>query len=123
MSAASRTKFLNLSHVHYRRSRKHLMNTQCENKSLNNVAFLYNEGAYTLFSFGSETIKFIAPYSLVKYEKVTTWDNGYIVVMTRYKHSEELIEEYIDLVPVLKDLYIDPDKFLAPIKKVEVKYG
>jgi hypothetical protein len=76
-----------------------------------------------LFSFGSETIKFIAPYSLVKYEKVTAWDNGYIVVMTRYKHSEELIEEYIDLVPVLKDLYIDPDKFLAPIKKVEVKYG
>ena len=65
----------------------------------------------------------ISPYSLVRYEFVETWDNGYIVVMTKYSHSEDLVEEYIDLNPVLKDLYIDSESFLAPIKKVEVKYG
>ncbi len=43
--------------------------------------------------------------------------------MTKYSHSSELIEEYIDLIPVLKDLCIDAENFLAPIKKVEVKYG
>ena len=38
-----------------------------------------------------------------------------------FSHTEELIEEYIDLVPILKKLYIDPEKFLGNIKKVEVK--
>ena len=32
-------------------------------------------------------------------------------------------EEYIDLVPILQNLYIDPDPFLAPIKSVEVSYA
>lgn len=32
-------------------------------------------------------------------------------------------EEYIDLVPILENLYIDPDWFLAPIKNVEVNYA
>ena len=41
--------------------------------------------------------------------------------MTRFSHTEELIEEYIDLVPILKNLYIDPEKFLGNIKKVEVR--
>ena len=32
-------------------------------------------------------------------------------------------EEYIDLVPILKNLYFDADKFLSPIKGVEVVNG
>lgn len=49
------------------------------------------------------------------------WDNGYIEVMTRFSHTEELIEEYIDLVPILRNLYIDPEKFLGNIEKAEVR--
>lgn len=35
--------------------------------------------------------------------------------------AEELIEEYIDLIPILKNLYIDPEIFLGNIGKVEVR--
>ena len=52
---------------------------------------------------------------------VHTREAGYIEVMTRFGHTEELIEEYIDLVPILKNLYIDPEKFLGNIKTVEVR--
>ena len=47
---------------------------------------------------------------------------GYIVVMTKYAHNEDVIEEYIDLCPILDHLHMDRDSFLAPIKNVEVKY-
>ena len=93
-----------------------------QEKMKNATAYLSNDGRYTIFSYGTETIRFIGPYSLERYESVETWDNGYIVVMTKYSHSKKPVEEYIDLIPVLKDLYIDSEKFLAPIKKVEVKY-
>ena len=43
--------------------------------------------------------------------------------MTKYKHNKESEEEYIDLVPILRDLYIDVSKFLKPIKGVELAYG
>ena len=39
--------------------------------------------------------------------------------MTKYKHSKELIEEYIDLIPILEDLYI-PNEDLKDIKEVRV---
>ena len=42
--------------------------------------------------------------------------------MTKYSHSEQLIEEYIDLIPVLRDLMMDAKTFLDPIGKVEVSY-
>ena len=73
---------------------------------MDNTAYLSNEGRYTIFRYGEDSLKFIAPYSLVKYEKIKEWDNGYLVVMTRYSHSQELIEEYIDLIPILKNLYL-----------------
>ena len=31
-------------------------------------------------------------------------------------------EDYIDLVPILENLYMDPDEFLKPIKGVEIQY-
>lgn len=37
--------------------------------------------------------------------------------MSKYRHNEKPEEEYIDLVPILDDLYFDPAAFLAPIKK------
>lgn len=87
------------------------------------TAFLSNEGRYTIFSFGDTRLKFIAPHSLEAYKKVVKWDNGYIEVLTKYSHNEDLEEEYIDLVPILRKLYINPDEFLKSIKKVEVLYA
>ena len=84
------------------------------------TALLSNNGDFTTFTFGDTCIRFKAPYSLEKYLNVTEWDNGYIVVNTIYAHSSEPIEEYIDLIPILNDLYMDPDDFLAPIKNVKV---
>ena len=43
--------------------------------------------------------------------------------MVRYACSDELVEEYIDLVPVLKNLLMEPDRFLDPIEFVEVSHG
>ena len=31
-------------------------------------------------------------------------------------------EDYIDLEPILKNLYMEPENFLSKIKSVEVKY-
>ena len=90
---------------------------------MEDTAYLSNEGCYTIFTFGDNRIKFIAPYSLEYYKKILKWDNGYIEVLTKYSHSEELEEEYIDLIPILKKLYIDPNDFLKSIKNVEVKYA
>ena len=85
-------------------------------------AKLSNDLNYTLFSFGNSRLKFIAPYSLQKYEKVVSWDNGYLVVLAKYTHNSEPEEEYIDLLPIIKYFYIDPEQFLKPIKRVEVCY-
>ncbi|MDD5928961.1 MAG: hypothetical protein PUC37_04055 [Spirochaetales bacterium] len=43
--------------------------------------------------------------------------------MAKYKHKDEEIEEYIDLIPVLEGLYMDKEKFLAPIKEVKIEYA
>lgn len=40
-----------------------------------------------------------------------------------YKQNDKQEEEYIDLVPILENLYFDPDTFLAPIKEVRVENG
>jgi hypothetical protein len=87
------------------------------------TAYLSSKGRYTIFKFRDTELRFIAPYSLEKYEKVVEWDHGYLVVMTKYSHNKELEEEYIDLIPILKALYIDEDIFLEPIKNVEVLYA
>ena len=80
---------------------------------MNGIATLSNEKNYTVFQFGNHVIRFAAPYSLERYTAVKEWDKGYLVVMAKY----------IDLVPILKNLYFDTDKFLTPIKGVEVANG
>ena len=87
-----------------------------------NTAYLSNEGRYTIFRYGNIRLKFIGPYSLERYSKVVTWDDGYIVVMTKYKHNTEDEEEYIDLVSILNRLQMDKEECFKQIKKVEVRY-
>ena len=40
--------------------------------------------------------------------------------MAKYRHNDKEEEEYIDLVPILENLYFDSRTFLAPIKKVRL---
>ena len=90
---------------------------------MDDKAYLSNEGQYTIFTFRDNRLKFIAPYSLERYESVLQWDNGYLVVRAKYGHNKETEEEYIDLIPILKNLYINPQDFLSSIESVEVKYA
>ena len=99
------------------------INTQVSLESPSNEAILSSGDGYTIFRFGGYNVRFKAPYSLERYLSVKEWDNGYIVVMAKYKHSDEPEEEYIDLDPILEGLYIDKTEFLHPIKKVSVHYA
>ena len=85
------------------------------------VAFLSNKDSYTTFSFNGKTITFLTSKNLERYTKVIKWDNGYIVVMAKNKSKPEH-EDYIDLEPILNNLYMDSKKFLSKIKSVEIKY-
>ena len=87
------------------------------------VAILSSFDKYTTFSFGGVTITFRTCDNLDRYTRVKLWDNGYLEVMAKYKNRDEEIEEYIDLEPVLKNLYMDRDLFLKPIKDVRVEYA
>ena len=86
-----------------------------------NLALLSNRDGFTVFQFGKHTIRFRAPYSLERYTEIKEWDNGYLVVMAKYSHNTEPEEEYIDLVPILKNLFFDVNEFLKPIKEVKIK--
>lgn len=83
-------------------------------------ALLSSAGAYTVFRYGGHVIRFLAPYSLQYYTEVLDWDAGCLTVMAKYSHNAEPEEESIDLVPVLQNLYFDPEAFLAPIEKVRI---
>ena len=85
-------------------------------------AVLSSSGNYTSFSFGCQVIRFRTSSHLERYTKVTQWDNGYLVAMAKYDNSPLEEEEYIDLVPILQNLYFDPQAFLAPIKDVKIQY-
>ena len=86
-------------------------------------AVLSNAGGFSAFSFGGYNIRFKAPYSLERYVDVVKWEDGYLVVLAKYSHNVEPEEEYIDLKPILDDLYIDPDSFLKPIISVRIAYA
>lgn len=64
-----------------------------------NLRFLY------LYGYN---IRFRTFSKLERYTKFVEWDYGYIVVMAKYEGHEEK-EEYIDLVPILENLYLDVD--------------
>ena len=87
-----------------------------------NQALLSNRDGFTVFRYGPHTIRFRAPYSLERYTEIKEWDNGYLVVMAKYTHNANPEEEYIDLVPILRNLFFDATTFLKPIKGVSVSY-
>ena len=87
-----------------------------------NEATLSSSGNMTVFTFGKHVIRFRTSPHLVCYTGIKEWDNGYIVCTAKYDTSEELEEEYIDLIPILKNLYFEPSHFLTPIEKVRVNY-
>ena len=89
----------------------------------NTTAYLSNKGRYTTFAFKDKRITFLTSKILVRYTKVLSWDNGYIEVMTRKQGKPKAEEDYIDLIPILKNLYIEPSSFIKPIKEVKIKYG
>ena len=85
------------------------------------TAYLSNNGSYTLFTFRDRTIKFLTSKNLEKYTSVVEWDNGYLVVMSKNYNQDEC-EDYIDLIPILRNLYMDEEEFLKDIKGVEIRY-
>lgn len=85
-------------------------------------AILSNDRQFTSFSFNDQTIRFVTSSKLERYTRIVEWDHGYIVVMAVYNGLGE-VEEYIDLVPILENLYIEPDAFLDPIQKVRIAYS
>lgn len=87
------------------------------------TALLSNKGEYSIFQFQNRIIKFLTGNNLDRYTEIVEWDHGYIVVMCKTKSDPDIEEEdYIDLIPILDNLYIDSDTFLNPIKNVEVHY-
>ena len=91
-------------------------------KAADNCAILKSDSQYTIFIFRNQVIRFTTSSKLEKYTEVKEWDKGYLVVMAKYKNLNE-VEEYIDLVPILQNLYYDVDEFLAPIKEVQINYA
>lgn len=84
-------------------------------------AVLSKRNEFIIFKYGKYIIRFKAPYSLESFTSVKKWDAGYLVVMAKYTHNQESEEEYIDLIPILENLYISPQEFLKPIKEVKIE--
>ena len=84
-------------------------------------AVLSKDKDFIIFKYGNRIIRFKAPYSLEYFTAVKEWEDGYLVVLAKYAHNSESEEEYIDLVPILENLYISPQEFLKPIKEVKLE--
>lgn len=88
---------------------------------MQNEAILSSDKMFTSFRFNGHNIRFRTSPRLERYTRVVEWDKGYIVVMAKYEGHDE-VEEYIDLIPILENLYFDPNEFLEPIQKVRIEY-
>ena len=85
---------------------------------MTNEAILSSDKVFTSFMFNGHKIRFKTSPRLERYTKIVEWDNGYIVVMAKY----EGCDRYIDLIPILENLYFDVNSFLKPIQKVRIEY-
>lgn len=85
-----------------------------------NRAILSSDRDMSSFTFGGRRIRFRTSPRLTRYKSVLSWEKGFIEVMAQY--GDKVVEDYIDLVSILENLYIDPESYLAPIKNVEVSY-
>jgi len=86
---------------------------------MNKEAVLSNQRDMTSFRYGDYNIRFRTPSILKKYTEIKEWDNGYLVVMADYE-GIGVTEEYIDLLPILKNLYLNPKTFLKNIHTVKI---
>ena len=84
---------------------------------MGNEAILSNDSRFTSFSCNNKIIRFKTSPKLERYTEVLEWDNGYIVVIAVYNGIPT--EEYIDLIPILENLCIDPNEFLNNITEVK----
>lgn len=84
-----------------------------------NQAILSSREDFSIFRFGNHVIRFRTSPRLERYTSVREWD---LVVTAKYQNIPEEEEKYIDLVPILKNLYFDPERSLAPIEKVSIQY-
>ena len=87
---------------------------------MNNTALLGNVGDVAVFEYGGRCIRFKVSKALKSFKKVLLWDDGYIEVIADYDKMGEL-EEYIDLTPILENLYMDKDSFLKDIEEIKIK--
>ena len=87
---------------------------------MNHEAILSNDDRFTSFVYNHKRIRFKTSPKLEKYTRVVAWDKGYLVMMAIYNGTET--EEYIDLIPILENLCIDPHEFLKDIRKVCIRY-
>lgn len=91
------------------------------NMKTGTTAYLSSYGGMTSFRYGDQNIRFRTSDKLECYTSIKEWDNGYLVVMAKYSTMGE-VEDYIDLLPILQNLRVNPEKFLRPIKNVEINY-
>ena len=83
------------------------------------------ENTKSLFADCDELIRILVSSvktakSLRRFTDVKKWHDGYIEVMADYGARVE--EDYIDLVPILENLYIPAHDYVRPIKKVVLNY-
>ena len=83
-------------------------------------ALLGNDGCFTLFHFKDLKMKLRAPKVLEYYDHIKNWNHGFITVMTKYRYSEELIEEYVDIETALINFGFNADAILMQIKEVRI---
>lgn len=88
-------------------------------RTMSNEAVLSNKGDMTSFRYGDCNVRFRTPSILKQYTEVKEWDNGYLVVMADYE-GLGITEEYVDLLPILRNLHIDPETFLKDIHTVTI---
>lgn len=89
---------------------------------MDGIATLSSHGDFSVFTYGDHVIRFRTSPHLERYTAIKEWDAGCIVCSAKYDNSAEDEEEYIDLVPILRNLYFDADTFLHPIREVRINY-
>lgn len=95
------------------------LDSKYPNSAYGGEAVLSSRDDMTSFRYGDYNIRFRTPSALKEYTEIKEWDKGYLVVMADYD-GIGVIEEYIDLLPVLKNLFIDPESFLKNIQTVKI---
>lgn len=85
---------------------------------MSGTAVIGNEKDITSFTWGGRVIRFRTSKHLLRYTEVVQWDAGYIVVKALYDNSPLEEEDYIDMIPILENLYMEPQEFLKGVEGV-----